>query len=141
MSPVSADQSLEVVTSLDGGSDPMPVHGARVVYGGLGNAVGRSVAAAATSWAERHRAERDGGWQILVEIVRSDARVHDGRLAVEIETRVTVRGVLRQIHLGQTRGYCKVSDPLADSDGSSVVYRCLDRMARDLAGWLEGINA
>jgi hypothetical protein len=140
MPPVSAGQSLEVITSLDGGCDPMPVHGTRIVYGGLSNVAGRSVAAAATSWAERHHAERNGGWQILLEIVRSDASVHGGRLAVEIETRVTVRGVLRQIHLGQTRGYCKVSDSLADIDGSSVVYRCLDRMARDLAGWLEGIS-
>jgi hypothetical protein len=76
---------------------------------------------------------------MLVEIIRSDAEVQDGRLTVELEARVTLRGTVGQLHLGQTHGYCKISDALA-GDGSPVVYQCLERMSRDLAGWLEGQN-
>lgn len=126
--------------SLAGGSDPMPVRGSRVVYGGLSGATGLAIAAAVAPWGERHRSDRSGGWQMLVELIRSEVETQSGLMTVEIETRVTVRGSLGQIHLGQTRGYCKVSDVVAEADGARLVFRCLDRMARDLAGWLEGLN-
>ena len=140
MSPPPVGQPLEIVVSQAGGSDPMPVLGSRVAYGGLSAVTGQAIAAAAAPWVERHRSERDGGWQMLVELIRSEAKAQSGRMTVEIETRVTMRGLLGQIYLGQTRGYCKVSDVLAEAAGAPVVFRCLDRMARDLAGWLEGLN-
>ena len=133
-------EPMEVIASVAGGSDPMPVAGSRVVYGGLTSATSQFVAAAARPWAERNGARRPGGWQMSVEIVRSDAEAQGERLTVELETRVTLRGTVGQIHLGQTRGYCKVSDAVGSDDGAPVVYRCLERMARDLSGWLEGLN-
>jgi len=78
---------------------------------------------------------------MFVEIFRDEGETQSGQLTVEIETRVTMRGSLGQIHLGQTRGYCKVSGVAAEADGARIVFRCLDRMARDLAGWLEGLNS
>lgn len=140
LSPATS-QPLGIVVSLAGGSDPMPVRSSRVVYGGLGSTTSRAIAAVVTPWVERHRSERSGGWQMLVEIVRSEADMQSGRLTIEIETRVTMRGALGPIHLGQTLGYCKVSDVVGDTDGSRLVFRCLDRMARDLAGWLEGLHS
>lgn len=140
MLPPATGQPLEVIASLAGGSDPMKVHCGRMVFGGLVGAASRTVAASTMPWAARHLAERAGGWQMLVELIRTEAEMQAGRLTVEIETRVTLRGAQGQIHLGQTRGYCKVSDVVADADGSRVVFQCLDRMARDLAGWLEGLN-
>ena len=137
--PIGALEPLEVIVSVAGGSDPLPVQGRRIVYGRLPGAVGQFMEAASRPWAERHRALRPGGWQMLVEIIRSDAELQAGRLTVELEARVTLRGTVGQIHLGQTYGYCKVSDALT-GDGSPVVYQCLERMARDLAGWLEGQN-
>jgi len=137
--PIGALEPLELIVSVAGGSDPLPVQGRRIVYGRLTGAVGQFMEAASRPWAERHRALRPGGWQMLVEIIRSDAELQAGRLTVELEARVTLRGTVGQIHLGQTHGYCKVSDALA-GDGSPVVYQCLERMARDLAGWLEGQN-
>lgn len=118
----------------------MPVRGSDVVYGGLSGATGQAIAAATEPWGERHSSERAGGWQMLVEIIRSEAETQSRLMTVEIETRVTMRGSLGQIHLGQTRGYCKVSEVAAESHGARVVFRCLDRMARDLAGWLEGLD-
>ena len=137
--PIGALEPLDVIISVAGGSDPLPVQGGRIVYLGLTDAVGQFMEAASHPWAERHRALRPGGWQMLVEIIRSDAELQAGRLTVELEARVTLRGTVGQIHLGQTHGYCKVSDALA-GDGSPVVYQCMERMARDLAGWLEGQN-
>jgi hypothetical protein len=128
---------LEVIASVAGGADPLPVRGGRFAYAGLTDATRRSVEAAARPWAERQRARRPGGWQLLVEVTRSDAELQAGRLSVEIETRVTLRGTIGQVHLAQTHGYCKVADTFG-GDGSSVVTTCLERLSRDLAGWLEG---
>jgi hypothetical protein len=138
----TASPLVEVIPSLSGGSDPMPVRGGRFLFGDLAGATARFAAAAARPWAERHAADRPGGWQMLVEIVRSDAELDDWHLTVEIETRVTLRGARGPIHLGQTRGYCKVSDVISDEPGagSRVVFQCLERMGRDLAGWLEGLG-
>jgi hypothetical protein len=135
--PPSAAQPFEVILSVAGGADPLPVRGDLIVYGGVADATRRFVAAAVAPWAARHQQARPGGWQLQVELVRSDAEAGGGLITVEIETRVTLRGTIGQVHLGQTRGYCKVS--LAPTgDGSGVVYSCLERMSRDLAGWLEG---
>jgi hypothetical protein len=130
---------LEVIASVAGGADPIPVRGSRLAYAGLTEATRRFIDSAAHPWAERHRPLRAGGWQLLVEITRSDAEVETGRLTVEIEARVTLRGTIGQVHLGQTHGYCKVADTLA-GDGTPIVYTCLERLSRDLAGWLEGEN-
>jgi hypothetical protein len=137
--PLGPLEPLEVIPSLAGASDPLPVEGRRIAYRGLTAAVGQFMAAASRPWAERHRATRPGGWQMLVELIRSNADERAGRLTIELEARVTLRRTVGQIHLGQTHGYCKVSDALA-GDGSPVVYQCLQRMSRDLAGWLEGQN-
>src|SRR5579872_3476485 len=118
--PLAAGQPLEVVVTVAGGVDPLPVSGERVIYGGLADAVSRSILSAGTTWGQRHRLVRAGGWQMLVEIVRSNAEVQAGRLTVEVETRVTFRGTLGQVHLGQTYGYCKEAEVLAGGDGSRV---------------------
>jgi hypothetical protein len=137
--PTGPLEPLEMIVSVAGGSDPLPVQGRRIAYGGLTGAVGRFMQSDSLPWAERHRTLRPGGWQMLVEITRSDAEVQAGRLTVELEARVTLRGTEGQIHLGQTHGYCKVAGALV-GDGAPVVYQCLERMARDLTGWLEGQN-
>jgi len=137
--PLDAGQALEVIVTVVGGGDPLAVHGGRIEYAGMADAARRFVAAAARPWVERHRGARAGGWQMLLELVRSDADLRAGRLTVELETRVTLRGTVGQVHLGQTRGYCKWSEAPA-GDGSVVVYQCLSRMSRDLAGWLEGLE-
>jgi hypothetical protein len=130
-------ESLEVVASVAGGADPLPLRGGRLAYAGLTDATRRFIEAAGRPWAERQRARRPGGWQLLVELTRSDADLQGGRLTVEIETRVTLRGTVGQVHIGQTHGYCKVAETFT-GDGSSVVTGCLERLSRDLAGWLEG---
>jgi hypothetical protein len=138
--PAPVSQALEVVASTAGAPDPLPVSGAHLAYSGVALAAGRLVAAAAAPWAARHVAERPQGWQIRLELVRAEAEAHDGELTVEIDARVTMHATAGEIHLGQTHGYCKETGELAGGDGSSVVYRCLDRLSRDVAGWLEGLN-
>ena len=49
LSPATG-QPLEIVVSLAGGSDPMPVRSSRVVYGGLGSATNRAIATVVTPW-------------------------------------------------------------------------------------------
>jgi hypothetical protein len=60
--PIRSLQPLEVIASVAGGSDPLPVRGRRIAYGGLTAAVGQFMEAASRPWAERHRTMRPGGW-------------------------------------------------------------------------------
>ena len=128
---------LEVVTSVAGGTDPLPVAGSHLAYGGLTTLTGHLISATTQPWAEHNRAVRPGGWQLLVEITRSEASLRSATLTVEIETRVTLRGTVGQIDLAQTQGHCKATSPFL-GDGSSIVATCLEQMSRDLAGWLQG---
>jgi hypothetical protein len=137
--PVPPTPLVDVIATNAGAADPLPITDTVIRFGGLAIAAGRFAASAAAPWAERHAAARPGGWQLLVELVRSNAELADGHLTVEIETRITLRATLGQAHLGQTRGYCKVSEPVA-RDGAQVVYQCLTRLGRDLTGWLDGIS-
>src|SRR2546430_115946 len=73
LSAAPSATSVEVIGSLAGGSDPLPVRGAHVSFGGLTRAVEYSVMSAARPWAERHRSAHPSGWRILVAIVCADA--------------------------------------------------------------------
>jgi hypothetical protein len=132
--------ALEVVPSASSEADPVRVGGTNTAFGGVAVAAARWVSAAAAPWAQRHAVERPGGWQMLLEVVRAEAEARDGRITIEIEGRVTVRATVGQVHIGQARCYCKESGDLSGGDGSPVVSRCLERMSRDLVGWLEGLN-
>ena len=74
-----------------------------------------------------------------VELIRSHAEVSNNRVAVELATRVTLSSTLGKAFLGQTHGYCKQSEVIAPGP-TAAVYACMDGMAHDLAGWLEGIQ-
>jgi hypothetical protein len=134
---VDGPAQIEVVASLAGGTDPLPVGGSHFAYGGLTTLTGYLIAETTQQWAERHRMLRPGGWQLLVEITRSDAELRSGRLTIEIDTRVTLRATDGQTDLAQTQGHCKTTDAYL-GDGSPVVVACLERMSRDVAGWLQG---
>ena len=133
---IEQSDELEVITSLAGGSDPLPVRGSRLAYGGLPDVTRQVLEAATAPWVQQHRGLRRGGWQLLIEITRADAEMQAGNMTVEIETRATFRGTIGQVHLAQTHGYCRVARPLA-GDGSPVVYECLTGCLA-MAGWLEG---
>jgi len=128
---------LEVLVVAAEGADPLRVQRARIVYGGVTEAARLYINAATASWAARHARERPGGWQMTVELYRAGAVAGGDALTVELEARVTLRATVGRIHIGQTTGYCRATGAL-DDDGATVIDDCLERMGRDLAGWLEG---
>ncbi|HEY3356620.1 MAG TPA: hypothetical protein VGQ83_25440 [Polyangia bacterium] len=134
------DSGLELVAEVAGGADPLPAAGGGLAFSGVARASGAFVAAAAEPWARRHRDARPGGWRLLVELTQARARLSDGALTVELETRVTLSARAGQLHLGQTRGYCRETDTFSARAPAAVAARCLERMGRDLAGWLEGVS-
>ena len=138
--PTAAAPPIEVVATVAGGSDPLRVDCGGFAFGGVARATGAYVAAAVEPWAERHREVRPGGWQLLVELTRSGAGLHDGVMTMELETRITLRARAGQLHLAQTRGYCKTVDTVAEREPTKVARQCLERMARDLGDWLEGVS-
>ena len=130
--------ALEVVAAGVGVEEPLPVSGSRLVFAQVCAAASDAIATACGAWARRHRLERPGGWQLQVELVRAQATRLPEQVEVELEARVTLRARAGRAHLGQTRGYCKVQGPAEAL--SKVMTQCLERMAADLAGWLEGVQ-
>jgi len=131
---------LEVVTRSTAVRDPLPVEGTDVSYADLEGALGHAVSSATVPWADGHRAERPGGWQLFVEIIQADSSYESGRLIVTLNTRSTLRTRSGNVYLGQTQARCREAGLTTPDKGAPVVYSCMTHLGRDLAGWLGGIQ-
>jgi hypothetical protein len=131
---------LEVVTRSTGIRDPLPVEGTSVTYGDVETALGHSVSSAAVPWADAHRAQRPEGWQIAVELINADASYRDGRLLVTLGVRATLRTRATRTYIAQTQAYCRQGAVVPLERGAPVVFACMERIGRDLAGWLGQID-
>ena len=122
--------------------DPLPVRGSDIVYGDLESALGLAVSAATAPWADAHRdhpVAQHGGWTVLVEITEADALLEPGgRLVVDLGVRATLRTRSGNAYLGQTQSGCREGGLVSADRGAPVVYRCMTRLGRELAGWLGG---
>jgi hypothetical protein len=141
LTPPSATP-LEVISRSTAAPDPLPVRGSDVVYGDIESALGVAVLSATSPWAKAHLdhpVARQGGWALLVEITNADAEVESGgRVVFGMGVRATLRARSGNVYLGQTQVACREGGLLAAEEGAPVVYRCLTRVGRDLAGWLAG---
>jgi hypothetical protein len=134
--------ALEVVSRSTAVPDPLPVRGSDIVYGELESALGIAVSTAAVPWADAHRdhaVARHGGWTVLVEVTGADAELETGgRVVVGLDVRATLRTRNGNVYLGQTQLGCREGGVVSADQGAPVVYRCMMRVGRDLAGWLGG---
>jgi hypothetical protein len=137
-SDVLAHQPLHVIASIDEAADPLPLRGNSLVFAGVANALGDAVSTATAPWGARHSGDRPGGWELRVALIQSRAEVSGGRITVELAASVTLSALIGQVYLAQTHGYCRQTDVLGEVP-TATVYACMDGMAHDLAGWLEGV--
>jgi hypothetical protein len=133
---------LEVVSRGTAVPDPLPVRNSGIVYGDLESALGIAVSTATAPWAEAHQSDavaRNGGWTVLVEVTGADAELESGgRVVVGLDVRATLRTRSGNIYLGQTTLACRDGGLVSAEQGAPVIYRCMMRVGRDLAGWLSG---
>ncbi len=138
----SAGTPLEVVSRGTAVPDPLPVRGSDIVYGDLESALGMAVSSATAPWAAAHReypVAKRGGWTVLIEVIGADAELESGgRVVVGLDVRVTLRTRNGNIYLGQTQLGCHEGGLRSADEGAPVLYRCMTRIGRDLAGWLAG---
>jgi len=141
-SPPADASPLEIVSRSTGVPDPLPVLGSDIVYGDLESALGLAVSTATAPWADAHREHpvaRSGGWTVLVEITDATALLEPGgRLVVDLGVRATLRTRSGNAYLGQTQSGCREGGLVSADRGAPVVYRCMTRLGRELAGWLGG---
>jgi hypothetical protein len=131
--------ALEVVARSPAALDPLPVAGSRVVYGELQTALTQAVLSGAGGWVARHVAERPGTFTLGVELIHAEAEYSRGRLGVALVARATLRLRSGNAFLGQTQAVCREAKLVSPADGAPVVYRCLERLGRNLGGWLEDV--
>jgi hypothetical protein len=122
--------------------DPLPVRGSNIVYGDLESAMGAAITTAVGPWAAAHARDSvaaQGGWTVLVELTGADAELEaGGRVVVGLDVRATLRTRAGNVYLGQTQLGCREGGLVSAEQGAPVVYRCMLRVGRDLAGWLAG---
>lgn len=128
---IPTDPTFEVVTQLAGARDPLPVSGGDTEYADLE----RSLATALVhSVAPRHDSV------LTVELVRADAVYNHGRLSVSLVVRGTLRTRLGAF-IGQTQSVCRDGAIIKPDAGARVMWACMTRVGKDLAGWLDGLPA
>jgi hypothetical protein len=137
--PSQVESPLHVLASVDKAADPLPIDGENAVFEYVAETLGETISRASMPWARRHRPERPAGWEMRVELTDSRARMVNGQLTVELATRVTLTGLGGQVYLAQTHGHCQQADGRGKAP-EQLVYDCMESMARDLAGWLEGVS-
>ncbi len=136
----SPEVPLEVVTRSTGIHDPLPVDGSSVSFGDVETTLGHAVSSAAVPWAQAHRAQRPEGWQMTVELTQAEASYKDGRLIVGLNARATLRTRSGRTFLAQSQASCRQGAVVAPEGGAPVVFTCMERLGRDLAGWLGQIE-
>jgi hypothetical protein len=131
---------FEVTTRLSGGADPLPVGGTNVAYTETQRLLGETVGSILAPWAARNETKRPSGWQLLLELTRSQAEMRSGRLFVALGVRATLRARERQLALAQTQVRCDQSEIIDAESGTPVISHCVEQVARELRGWLDGLE-
>jgi len=131
---------LEVVTRSTAVQDPLPVHGSTASYSELENALGVAISSATVPWAASVKGKRRGGWQLFAEIVQAYAEYNDGRLMVILSVRATMRTRVGNTYVAQVASRCHEAAIVPPERGAPVVYTCMNRIGRDLSGWLGGLE-
>lgn len=136
----SPDIPLEVVTKSTAVPDPLPVDGTDVWYSDLEPALGHAVSSATAPWAAAQRERLPSGWTILVELTQARAEWRDGRLRVAFNVRATLRTRVGNNYLAQTHANCTQAGLVPADEGAPIVFTCMQRIGRDLGGWLGGLD-
>ncbi len=132
---------LEVITRKSGSvPDPLPVANAHIAFGDVETALGHAVASATVPWAEKHAVARPEGWQLVVDLVEANARRRGEEVEVGLLVRATLRTRSDHRYLGQTQAHCKRSAAVEPSGAAPVVFDCMARVGRELAGWLGSVS-
>jgi hypothetical protein len=131
--------ALEVVARSPAALDPLPVMGSRVVYGELQTALTEAVLVGASGWVARHAEAHAAAFNLGVELIHAEAEYSRGRLGVALVVRATLRLRSGNAFLGQTQAVCREARLVSPANGAPVVYRCMERLGRNLGGWLEDV--
>jgi hypothetical protein len=124
-----SDPTFEVITQLASARDPLPVVGGDAEYADLERSLAQAVVHAV---APRHDSV------LVVELVRADALYDHGRLSVALVVRGTLRTRLGEF-IAQTQAVCRDGAIITPAEGSRVMWSCMTRIGKDLAGWLDGL--
>jgi hypothetical protein len=76
---------------------------------------------------------------LTVELIDASASFAQARLRVSLVARATLRAREGNAFVAQTQVVCRDGAIVSAEAGTIVVWSCMLRMGRDLAGWLDGL--
>jgi hypothetical protein len=126
---------LHVTCALEGSaSDPLPIAGADIDLLGVQRTIEDVVTSELKGWAAR--SSRKGGWELSLELFDARGSQSHDRVTAELSVRATLSSTIGEINASQTRRDCKETAPHADA----ALYACIQSLAHDLSGWIEGVQ-
>lgn len=131
---------IEVMTRSTAVEDPLPVSGSNVSYADLEAAIGIAISTAVAPWAFDHQNQRPAGWQLALDVTRAEAAYKGGRFFITINARVTLRDRASRDYLAQSLVECRQAGLVPENEAAPVIYSCMSRMGRDIAGWLGSVQ-
>jgi hypothetical protein len=126
----ATDTTFEVVPRLAGARDPLPVAGSDVEFADLARALGHAVLRSVAPY-------HDG--VLTVELVRADADYNSARLSVSLVVRATLRSRVGNDFIATTTSVCHDGAIIDPDTGTPVLWSCMARIGRELAGWLADV--
>ncbi len=138
--PTDRLRLFRVVTTVEDAADPLLVQGSHVAFANVSTTLSDAIEAAANPWAQRHAGQRPGGWELKVDVIRASANASRGHVSVELGTRITLSGHYGGEYLAQTHGFCQETSKPGSDDPAAPINACMEALAHDLAGWLEGVS-
>jgi hypothetical protein len=122
---------LHVTCALEGDvADALPVDGTDSDLVGSRRTLEAVVSTELASWAEHH--PHRGGWDLSLELFRAQARDN----TVELSVRASLSSAIGEENASQTRRDCKETADAPDA----AFYACVQSLAHDLKGWIEGVK-
>jgi hypothetical protein len=71
-----------------------------------------------------------------LELFHASATESRGRVTAELSVRATLSSTVAEVNASQTRRDCRETGPAPDA----AFYACIQSLAHDLSGWIEGVQ-
>jgi hypothetical protein len=131
---------LSVVVDATNTHLPLAISGANLAYGDVDRALSQAIERALVRLSAELAARHARRLELAVELIDAHAEYSRERLVVRLTVRATLRENAGNVYVAQTHARASASAVVAPERGATVVSDCDAALARQLSGWLDGME-
>jgi len=137
---VGAPRPIEVTVDATTVRLPLVVSGANVAFGDVDRALARSIDQALAAASPKFSLPPGLHLELQVELIDVHGEYSRGRLVIGMAARATLRQRKGNAYVAQTHAHSTASAHVSAARGAPAVLACTDSIARQLSGWLLGLE-